>query len=48
MDFWASSPLKYGPAKIERKRLKITFLLKICIFIYAMHGVDVAKYVKNE
>ena len=40
MDFWASSPLKYGPAKIERKRVK-----KL-IFMYNMHGMDVAKYAK--
>jgi len=31
MDLWASSPLKYGPAKIERKRVKNQFLLIICI-----------------
>ena len=40
MDLWASSPLKYGPAKIERKRVKKH------IFIYIMHGMDVEKYAK--
>ena len=35
MDLWASSPLKYGPAKIERKRVKKP------IFIDIMHGIEV-------